>query len=63
MANKILNYPHIDNDIVVNKKELKKVILSRECDRKTIKIAILGGSTTAEIKNILELYLLDGVEI
>ena len=25
MANKIFNYPSIDNDIVVNKKELKKV--------------------------------------
>ena len=59
MANKIFNYPSIDNDIVVNKKELKKAILSSENNRKTIKIAILGGSTTAEIKNILELYLLD----
>lgn len=63
MGNKILNYPSIDNDIVVNKKELKKAILSSENNRKTIKIAILGGSTTAEIKNILELYLLDsGIE-
>jgi len=63
MANRILHYPNIDNDIVVNKKELKKELLSRECDRKIIKIAILGGSTTAEIKNILELYLLDsGIE-
>jgi FkbH-like protein len=63
MADKILNYPSIDNDIVVNKKELKNDILSRECDRKKIKIAILGGSTTAEIKNIIELYLLDnGIE-
>ena len=53
----ILDYP-FDHDIVTRKKKsLKKELLqgSNFIDKK---IAILGGSTTSEVKDILELFLL-----
>ena len=52
-----LNYP-LDIDIILRKKKyIKKELLKK--DNFILKnIAILGGSTTSEIKNILELFLL-----
>lgn len=53
-----LDYPYDTNDILRNKKKIKKELLNKK-DLINKNIAILGGSTTSEIKNILELYLLD----
>lgn len=51
------NYPLDAGKILRKKKSLKNKLLSRK-EFKSVNIAILGGSTTAEIKNILELFLL-----
>ncbi len=55
-----LEYP-FDADFILKKKiKLKKQLLADETKKFIEKrIAILGGSTTSEIKNILELFLLD----
>ncbi|MBN9229020.1 MULTISPECIES: HAD-IIIC family phosphatase [Legionella] len=54
----MLNYP-LDAHLILRKKHaIKKELLLKE-HFLTKNIAILGGSTTAEIKNILELFLLD----
>lgn len=58
-----LTYPFDGSQIVAQKRKIKKFLL--DGDKAFIKknIAILGGSTTAEIKNILELFLLkDGIQ-
>lgn len=52
-----LNYP-FDAKIILRKKNaIKRELLLKNANKK-IKIAVLGGSTTSEIKNILELFLL-----
>ena len=52
-----LEFP-LDNEIILRKKKaIKKQLLGVE-HKFEKNIAILGGSTTAEIKNILELFLL-----
>lgn len=58
-----LNYP-LDVDFILRKKKsLKKELLSKENSLIKKRVAILGGSTTSEIKNILELFLLNsGIE-
>jgi len=45
--------------ILRKKKALKRPLLQQQCLLKK-RIAILGGSTTAEIRDILELFLLEG---
>ena len=52
-----LTYP-IDVDLILRKKKAIKRELLENKPSSTINIAILGGSTTDEIKNILELFLL-----
>ena len=52
-----LQYPFDVATILRKKKSLKRELLLRKPSYK-INIAILGGSTTSEIKNILELFLL-----
>ena len=54
---KWLSYPIDSKNILRKRKTIKKNLLSRNFSYK-VKIAILGGSTTSEIKNILELFLL-----
>lgn len=57
-----MDYPLDVEYILRKKKSLKKQLLASN-DRLQKKIAILGGSTTSEIKNILELFLLNsGIE-
>ena len=58
---KELEYPFDSNLILRKKKEFKRFLLENENLRnsKVLKIAILGGSTTIEIKNVLELFLLN----
>ena len=52
-----LNYPFDSEMILRKKKSLKRALLS-DGIFKDIKVAILGGSTTNEIKDVLELFLL-----
>lgn len=55
---KCLEYPFDSNYILKNKKQIKRELLENGNFIEK-KIAILGGSTTSEIKNILELFLLN----
>ena len=53
-----LEYPLDIDKILRKKKSIKKELLNKK-NLVEKNIAILGGSTTSEIKNILELFLLD----
>jgi len=55
----MFSYPLDSTNILRKKKSLKKELLSQNKNLIEKNIAILGGSTTAEIKNILELFLLN----
>lgn len=55
---KKLNYPLDINYILRKKKSIKKELIKKE-NLIEKKIAILGGSTTSEIKNVLEIFLLN----
>lgn len=57
---KIFTYPY-DNDLLMRKqKSIRRALLARESVSYIKKrVAILGGSTTDDIKNILELFLLE----
>ena len=52
-----LRLPNSAADIIRKRHALKKELLKKENLTPT-RIAILGGSTTVEVKNILELFLL-----
>ena len=54
----MLNYPLNITNLLRKKKSIKKELLQKDNFIEK-NIAILGGSTTSEIKNILELFLLD----
>lgn len=56
----IFTYPY-DNDLLLRKqKSIKRELLARKnISYTTSRIAILGGSTVDNIKNILELFLLE----
>ena len=56
---KELQYPFDADYILQNKKKLKRLLLDNQQGMIKKKIAILGGSTTSNIKQILELFLLD----
>lgn len=55
----ILTYPFDNAYILKNKRSIKKELLASGGRRIKKKIAVLGGSTTNEIVNILELFLLN----
>ncbi len=55
---KVLEYPFDVEYLIKNKKKIKKELLLKPGLIEK-KIAILGGSTTSEIKNMLELFLLN----
>jgi predicted enzyme involved in methoxymalonyl-ACP biosynthesis len=55
----MLDYPFDWSQILAKKRAIKRELLARE-DMTDLRIAILGGSTTSEIKNILEIFLLKG---
>lgn len=56
---KELRYP-FDSDLIIKKKKsLRRRLLEESCGFIEKKIAILGGSTTSNIKLVLELFLLD----
>lgn len=54
-----LMYPFDSDYILTKKKRIKRALLNLETERVEKRIAILGGSTTSEIKNILEIFLLN----
>ncbi|MCI8597618.1 MAG: HAD-IIIC family phosphatase [Lachnospiraceae bacterium] len=56
---KELEYPFDSAFILRNKIRIKKFLLNEECARTTVRIAVLGGSTTHDICNILQLFLLN----
>lgn len=57
--NELLDYP-FDADVILKKrKAIKRELLEESSNFNDIKIAILGGSTTHDIKDILELFLLN----
>ena len=59
----ILQYPFDSQLILRTKKKIRRELLASGTGRVTKRIAILGGSTTAEIRDTLELFLLDaGIE-
>jgi HAD superfamily phosphatase (TIGR01681 family) len=51
-------YPFDIKDVLSKKKRIRKKLLSDLKNPKSVKIAILSGSTTSEIRDILELFLL-----
>ncbi len=55
---KELQYPFDVEYLIKNKKKIKKVLLEKEGLLEK-RVAILGGSTTSEIKNMLEIFLLN----
>lgn len=60
---KILEYPFDADEILSKKKKIKRELLASDENRIKKNIAILGGSTTSNIKLILELFLLNyGIE-
>lgn len=56
---KELEYPFDSDYILKKKKAIKKQLLENSCGFIEKNIAILGGSTTSDIKLILELFLLN----
>lgn len=56
---KQLEYPFHADEILSKKRKIKRELLESHMQFIEKKIAILGGSTTSEIKNILELFLLN----
>ena len=54
-----LNYPFDEAYILSKKKKIKKELLDSGTNFTDTKIAILGGSTTNDIKLVMELFLLD----
>lgn len=56
---KVLEYPFDSEYILKKKRSIKRELLADGTSRMEKKIAILGGSTTHNLKEILELFLLD----
>ena len=56
---KELEYPFDSEWILAKKKSIKKQLLAEGNNFLEKKIAILGGSTTADIKNLLDIFLLN----
>ncbi|MCH5167146.1 MAG: HAD-IIIC family phosphatase [Erysipelotrichales bacterium] len=54
----VLDYPFDTEYIIKNKRKIKKELLDED-NYLEKRIAILGGSTTSEVKNMLELFLLN----
>lgn len=56
---KCFDYPFDSDYILKKKKQLRKVLLQNSAEYVETRIAILGGSTTNDIRLILELFLLN----
>ena len=55
----LLQYPFDPNAILQKRRRIRRALLSQERPRITQRIAVLGGSTTHDVIEILELFLLD----
>ncbi len=55
----LISYPFNSAEILRGKRKLKKALLADGSSRISKKIAVLGGSTTNDIVDICELFLLD----
>ena len=55
----LLSQPLDSGMILKKKKRIRTELLKEKSNFMDLRVAILGGSTTAEIKNILEIFLLD----
>jgi HAD-superfamily phosphatase, subfamily IIIC/FkbH-like domain len=55
----ILEYPFDGCRIIAKKRQIKKELINCDVNWLKKRIAILGGSTTDDVKQILELFLLD----
>lgn len=55
----LLNYPFDSNILMSKRRRIKRELLEQNIQWKDLKIAILGGSTTHDVKEILELFLLN----
>ena len=56
---KELEYPFDAEEIMTKRKQLRRRLLEDTCDKRVEKrIAVLGGQTTKNIVNALELFLL-----
>ena len=52
--------PPFDSELLMRKqRSIKRELLAQDSPRITKRIALLGGSTTADIRNMLEIFLLD----
>ena len=56
---KELDYPFNPEEILKNKKSIKRQLLEKNTNFSEKNIAILGGVTTNDIKSVLELFLLN----
>ncbi len=56
---KELEYPFDSEYIIANKKRLRRELLIDSEDFVQVRIAILGGSTTSNIRQVLELFLMN----
>ena len=56
---KELEYPFDAEYIVTKKKKIRRKLLLQDRSFTDKRIAILGGSTTEDVKNVMELFLLD----
>ncbi len=54
-----LEYPFDAEYLIKKKKAIKKTLLEEDIDFLDKKIAILGGSTTGDVKQLLEIFLLN----
>ena len=59
MIQTLLQYPFDAQTVMKKRKSIKEFLLASDTQFLEKNIAILGGSTTHDIKEILELFLLD----
>jgi FkbH-like protein len=54
-----VEFPFSSSTIIAERRKIKKALLAQHGEQQKIKLAILGGSTTSEIRHVLEIFLLD----
>ena len=59
MGHPFLQVPFAADRIMTKKKRIRRELLAADAQRVPCRIAILGGSTTAPVRDVLELFLLD----
>ena len=54
-----LEYPYKSEDIIKQKRKIKKELLDANKTFTDVRIALLSGSTINELKDVLEIFLLN----